>query len=143
MSRKVEQRLDKVYETLPGIKCLGHCQQSCGPIAMTPAEWRRITEASGSEPGITKDLTCSLLTKDGKCSVYEVRPAICRLWAVEESMLCPWGCIPDRVLTYEQGHQFLTKINKVAGRKPMISTASPELFEIISNARIPKTTKSK
>jgi len=131
--RKVEQRLDAVYETLPKIECKGHCQNACGPIGMTPDEHRRMVEAAGHEVGVDKELTCNLLTREGKCSVYAVRPAICRLWGVEETMLCPWGCKPSRVLTFEEGHHFLSLVNKITGRKPIVTTVEPELFEIISH----------
>jgi hypothetical protein len=40
------------------------------------------------------DYTCPAL-KDGRCSVYDVRPTLCRLWGVVEDMPCPWGCVPD------------------------------------------------
>lgn len=32
---------------------------------------------------------------DGRCSVYEDRPTVCRLWGATEAMPCRWGCIPD------------------------------------------------
>lgn len=125
MSRKVEQRLDAVYATLPTIECKGLCQEACGPIAMTPAEWRRLKEAAGTEPTIDAEHTCSLL-KDGKCSAYAVRPAICRLGGVEENMPCEFGCKPTRYLSREQGYRFLDRVDKAAGRKGMMTTIGLE-----------------
>lgn len=120
--RKSEQRLDALYATLPAIQCKGLCQQSCGPIAMTPVEFRRISEASGTTPTVDNKGTCSLL-KDGKCSVYEQRPTVCRLFGIVKSMKCPFGCIPvPRYLTREEGFQFLRKVEKATGRKPMKAT---------------------
>jgi Fe-S-cluster containining protein len=31
---------------------------------------------------------------DGRCSVYDVRPLICRLYASAEGLRCPHGCQP-------------------------------------------------
>lgn len=121
MSRKVEQRLDAVYATLPEMECKGLCQESCGPIGMTPAEWRRLKDLTGIEPTVDESLTCSML-KEGKCAGYEARPAICRLWGVEESMPCEFGCKPARYLNREEGYHFLDRVDKAAGRKGSLLT---------------------
>ena len=120
--RKVEKRLDAVYATLPVIECKGLCAESCGPIALTPAEWRRMREVSGLEPGCdTETLTCSLL-KDGKCMAYQARPAICRLWGVSEVMPCVFGCKPSRHVSRAEGDRFMDRVNKAAGRKGYLIT---------------------
>lgn len=122
--RKSEQRLDALYETLPTIECKGLCQESCGPIGMTTVEFRRILESTEIVPSIDGQGTCLLLV-DGKCSVYEVRPTICRLWGITRGMECPFGCIPTpRYLTREEGFKILGKVDKATGRKGMITTLS-------------------
>jgi hypothetical protein len=62
------------------------------------------------------DANCPALTVLGRCSIYEDRPTICRLWGVVESMPCPWGCRPDRYLTDEQGHALLAQMNNLDRR---------------------------
>lgn len=121
--RKSEQRLDDIYASIPvTIECKGLCQDSCGPIAMTADEFRRISEVSETVPSINGNGTCSLLV-DGKCSVYEVRPTICRLWGMTMGMICPFGCRPTpKYLTREEGFVFLRKADKVTGRKEMKAT---------------------
>jgi len=121
MGRKVEQRLDAVYATLPALACKGLCQESCGPLGMTLPEYRRLTEATGTPPTVDDSLTCSFL-KDGKCSAYDVRPAICRLWGLEESMQCEFGCKPAKVLTKAEAFQFLSRVDKATGHKGMVFT---------------------
>jgi hypothetical protein len=88
---------------------------------MSPDEFRRISETSKTIPTVDENGVCSLLV-NGKCSVYEVRPAICRLWGIAEEMMCPWGCIPTKFLSKLEGGQFLSKIEKATGRKPMKAT---------------------
>ncbi len=38
---------------------------------------------------------CPALTADDRCSVYEDRPTVCRLWGAQQAMPCPHGCQPD------------------------------------------------
>lgn len=54
-----------------------------------------------------QDLLCPHLGPDGRCTAYEVRPMICRLWGVTRSMACPWGCIPDRWLSDGEAMELL------------------------------------
>jgi Fe-S-cluster containining protein len=107
--------LDKLYAELPTITCRGECAESCGPIQMSGIEWQRIVKKLGYTPrGNPSTLACPMLT-NGRCSVYAIRPMICRLWALVEEMACPWGCKPDpRYLTYREGLEFLAKA-QIAG----------------------------
>lgn len=106
--------LDRLYAELPAIDCKRQCAESCGPIAMERVEWERICKRVGYEPrGNLATLDCPLL-RDGLCSVYAIRPMICRLWGIVESMECPWGCKPERYLTREEGFEFLSRAREIA-----------------------------
>jgi hypothetical protein len=37
---------------------------------------------------------CPALSLVGRCTVYEVRPMLCRLWGAVEGMRCDRGCLP-------------------------------------------------
>ncbi len=77
---------------VPSANCKGLCAESCGPIVPSFAEDMRIMERHNVSIDFDKTtLTCSLL-KDGKCSIYEDRPLLCRLWGVVEKMPCVFGC---------------------------------------------------
>ncbi|TMD08275.1 MAG: hypothetical protein E6J01_03825 [Chloroflexi bacterium] len=54
-------------------------------------------------------LQCPLLTPSGTCSVYDIRPMICRVWGLTKSMACPFGCVPERWLTEDEAHALLAK----------------------------------
>lgn len=99
--RKRYAALDVIYARIPPMRCRGLCTEACGPIAMSRLEWERIEEVRGAPmPGygpVTN--SCPLLTRDGRCSVYEVRPLICRLWGAILALPCPHGCGPARPLT--------------------------------------------
>jgi len=85
--------LDALYAELPTIACQGLCSSSCGPIEMTEPEWKRIQLRLGHTPRAIST-TCPMLVRE-RCSVYTIRPMICRLWGIVERMPCPWGCKPE------------------------------------------------
>lgn len=97
----VRAALDDLYAQLPSLDCKGLCADSCGPIDMSDAERTRIAEQGTTiNPQQTKPgtLTCVALNETfgaGRCTVYPIRPMICRLWGVAESMPCAYGCQPS------------------------------------------------
>jgi hypothetical protein len=108
MSRKFARReLDAMYAEMPTLDCQGKCAEACGPILMSRVEWERIEERGEVGP-LGPDLTCPLLDGE-RCSVYDIRPTICRLWGMVESMPCLWGCKPSRLLTDDEGGAFLER----------------------------------
>jgi hypothetical protein len=108
-----KRQLDELYAELPTIDCQGKCQSACGPIGMTGVELRRIVKRTGREPTYDQTFTCSLL-RNGLCSVYQIRPMICRLWGVVDALPCPWGCKPEpRYLTYLEGQEFLLRADDI------------------------------
>lgn len=115
--RPAYERLEKLYATLPVITCQGLCQEACGPLMMSKLEAIRLHDAGHevSAP-ISKDCECSLLVEE-KCSAYDIRPAICRLFGLTEDLQCPFGCKSSRTLTVAESHAFLRRIDGCAGRR--------------------------
>jgi hypothetical protein len=100
--------LRNVYAQIPDLHCKGLCANSCRTrIDMSVAERERIEGITGArlpERMFQREgLVCPLLHED-RCTVYGVRPTVCRLWGVAESMPCPHGCVPDggRLLTDDE-----------------------------------------
>lgn len=56
-------------------------------------------------------LLCPLLTPGKRCSVYEHRPMICRIWAMTKKLRCPFGCRPSRWLSDKEAGALLTGDN--------------------------------
>jgi Fe-S-cluster containining protein len=80
---------------------------------MGRVEWQRVCRAGGERVGLRGGI-CPYL-EDERCSVYEVRPLICRLWGVVDSMPCLWGCQPEpRYLTTEEGYAFLERAREIS-----------------------------
>ncbi|MCH7945730.1 MAG: YkgJ family cysteine cluster protein [Armatimonadetes bacterium] len=106
--------LDAVYAELPTIDCKGLCQESCGPIVQarstTAQELLRMQDSGGERRGKQRrqPLTCPYLTAEdetGRCSIYESRPGVCRLWGIVDSplMRCPHGCEATEILSDRAG----------------------------------------
>ncbi len=109
--------LERIYRALPTVSCKGLCAETCGPIEMSPTERRRITETYDIDiPPADEALQaihegrrtpdCPALA-DGRCSIYDDRPLICRLWGAVESMPCPHGCEVKPGLLMDAGAQML------------------------------------
>lgn len=114
---KQTQRLEALYAELPAIECQKKCAEACGVILMTRIEWRRIKRVTDrTEIDPARPTTCPMLVND-LCSVYKLRPMICRLWGLvdNEYMRCIFGCKPDRYLTTEEGYSFLQRAREISG----------------------------
>lgn len=106
------QQIEAIYARLPELDCQKKCAVSCGPIMMSKAEEDRIADHVGYRPQFLQS-PCPLLNAFGRCSAYEVRPAICRLWGVVESLRCPYGCEPKRWFTNAQAQRVLRQLEQV------------------------------
>jgi len=109
--------LDRLYAQVPSAHCKGLCgPKVCGPIPCTDLEKQRIVEQTGPK-AMLDGPTCPWLDAGGRCTVYAIRPLICRLWgAVDESrMRCMFGCKPDRWVTREESVALLKGASRLGG----------------------------
>lgn len=114
MSEKNKRALIKlIWSRLPKWECKRKCQASCRAWFCTGVEWRMIVEKGGERRAESFFDPCPYLNERGLCDVYEVRPTICRLWGCVESMRCPYGCKPSKILTDEQGAKVLKLVSDV------------------------------
>lgn len=129
--RRIDERLQAIYDKLPSIDCQGLCYDSCGPIDLSRREKVKIEKAAGHTLGVN-GITCNMLV-DGRCSVYELRPMICRAWGVVEGMPCPYGCKPDPAPMPDAEFAFLIAESlKIGGG---LTHADEELYRLIGEAR--------
>ena len=106
---EAETRLEALYASLPSIDCQMLCHSACGPIVMSGREHERLVREHGARE-VEADLVCPYLEREsGLCGAYEVRPLICRLWGVVETMRCEWGCVPERYLTQAEADALLAQ----------------------------------
>ena len=117
-TRRNEKALQKIYDRIPDCHCKGLCQGACGPVPFSAIERAKVEHLAeweewkglGSVPK-SDGLTCAFL-KDNKCSIYENRPLICRLYgSVKETLQCDHGCRPT--MTETQARNLIKDSEKV------------------------------
>lgn len=112
--RRIAQ-LEKLYAELPDAGCRGLCgEEVCGPIPLTALERKRILDAYGERE--QRHMGCPYL-EHGRCSIYALRPTICRIWgAVDEPrMTCRHGCGPVRKLTSAEARAIMDRSAAIGG----------------------------
>ncbi|MFH1102096.1 MAG: YkgJ family cysteine cluster protein [Methanobacteriota archaeon] len=94
--KTILDRLQQIYAQIPDCECV-HCHQCCGPIAwFKPEELliRDFLNKQGMEYVVwtTEEFTqhnnrCPYLKQD-RCSIYPVRPIVCRLQGIIPQLPC-------------------------------------------------------
>ena len=61
-----------------------------------------------------------MLTAEGRCSVYSIRPLICRIWGAAEGIPCVFGCQPERLLSKEEADVLMREVQALSpGSDPL------------------------
>ncbi|MBL1176890.1 YkgJ family cysteine cluster protein [Pantanalinema sp. GBBB05] len=107
MNPEAIARLQEIYQSLPKINCQQKCQACCTIITLSPIEIEHLKQNGKGLPvaRYSKEFDyqmCSHLRQNGDCAIQPVKPLICRLWGLTETMVCPHGCEPERRLTREE-----------------------------------------
>ncbi len=119
-------KIDDILSTIPAFKCKEGCADCCGPIQLSRLEYHRCVKASGRTAQDVRQhmernlrqqtYQCPLLNKKtNQCSVYEVRPAICRIFGTTKDLPCPHGYAPDaaHMLSEEKAREILSLVNEL------------------------------
>jgi len=150
ITKKELAELREVWDSIPGLKCQGKCYDTCTTLDFTSPIEKKVVRSycvqhklpyfefkvlSPPSPEITKHqaeghepsdgcLKCPYLTVQNRCSIYDVRPILCRLYGVTELQRCPFGCEPERILTVGESSLIMRKpwrnarrYNVVAGKR--------------------------
>ncbi|MDX6649702.1 MAG: uncharacterized protein QOJ97_1653 [Solirubrobacteraceae bacterium] len=133
----IEAKLGALYAELPALECKGRCVDSCLSIDMTPAERNRLRRAGAPEIPPLEPLSeepCPLL-ENGRCTVHELRPLICRLWGLTENMVCPYGCIPKGGhLTHAEFEALMIRSYHIGGWPAGVPRSSPKRIHQLLSA---------
>ncbi len=99
----------KLYDKLPHTECEAGCFRCCvNSIQMSQSE----REAIG---GYDWKGRCPKLGEDGRCTVYDSRPLVCRLYGASELLSCE-GCKCAEPLTEEETLDILRRYRAAAGK---------------------------
>lgn len=121
--------LERIYQSLPKIECKQLCQEACSFIVVTRAEKHFLTKMLNSDPThkmdkfhhalftqddvAKKKAPCKMLDSCGNCTIYNIRPLICRLFGIVKQMKCPFGCIPEKWLSDNEAKYLFKKLKSI------------------------------
>ena len=129
-----DEALEALYRLVPDIPgCKGLCHNSCTSIEMSQRERERLREAGMEftphdvavrklpETGVAH--RCEALDASNRCTVYDKRPMVCRLFGTTQVHVgegfgflnCEYGCAPERPLTEQQALELLDGSMKIGG----------------------------
>jgi Fe-S-cluster containining protein len=91
-------KLLTLREGIPTFECIEGCSDCCSLAFFTDVERSRIVAAGGLMRDQADDMDCRYLV-DHKCSIYQERPLICRLFGASTALPCPHGRGPAKPLT--------------------------------------------
>ena len=122
MTRSKKLRvLRELYARIPEVHCKGLCVAACTSIPIAPIELEQIEDVAAvvtSEMdglpvpsgtvmlGLAPGARCQLLLL-GRCSAYDRRPTICRLFGAAEGIRCRHGCEPERMMTDREASEIV------------------------------------
>lgn len=113
-----EAALLELYAQVPAMRdCRGLCHDSCrSPLDLSLHEAARARRAAGRklQPG-DGCRSCSLLTAENRCAVYDDRPMMCRLFGTAHGLRCQHGCRPVRWLFEGQAAWLFLRALQIGG----------------------------
>jgi len=119
LTRQQIWELKRLWRMIPHVQCKGLCQDQCAWVPVYPVEALYIMErhpdarflpaSHGASRSIAPTLgaggRCGFLNEAGRCSIYEDRPAICRMFghtvsepSLQNSLYCEHGCKASKPL---------------------------------------------
>lgn len=149
--REAFATLDALYARLPSIVCQRKCGIACGAVPVTDLEARRVQLAAHVKPrtipvtvvppGEVASRTierCIYLRGEAACTVYAVRPLICRVWGLTKMLSCMHGCVPSRWVSDLEFLDLARAVERLGGGRVLrttptgLSTDPMESYESIA-----------
>jgi uncharacterized protein len=105
-----ELEMRHLWDQVPSAECKGLCVEACGPIDMSDVERKYLADKGIIIGHNFITLTCDKL-KLGRCTIYEDRPLVCRLFGATPDMMCRFGCQPT--MTAQQARDLFLAMLRV------------------------------
>ncbi len=136
----VREIFERNCRNIPVFHCQEGCGECCGVHYWSTMEWKIITaflKEHGRKQKFARETLdmCPYLDEEKKCTIYEVRPAICRLYGVVREMKCPHR-EPETYLSNDKATSILRACGVLNSKQiyPIIRVAE----EVSSGGVIPK-----
>lgn len=117
--------LRELYSRIPKVNCKRLCGHACRTlIDMSNTERERIETFTGETlpewMHTVPNMVCPLLSPAGECTVYGLRPTVCRVWGVTDTpgLRCPHGCtVEGEPLTAVEMELLMMEALRIGGSK--------------------------
>lgn len=112
------EKLKQLYAEIPQMQCKPGCTKCCGFIPWSEFEYNQLEQQKEIR------FLCVYPHK-GRCSIYDQRPFICRLFGTIEPphiMSCPEGCAPAFPLTADQASRLLARYRQLLKDDPWLNS---------------------
>jgi Fe-S-cluster containining protein len=133
LTRQQIWEMKRLWQQIPHIQCKGLCQKDCFHVPIMPVEalyliekhdaqiepaWHGSGEARMLMPTLGVNQPCQYLDPNGRCSIYDDRPAICREFGHKILTLdCGHGCKASKPYTDEEAMALFLRLQYVLDRK--------------------------
>jgi Fe-S-cluster containining protein len=136
----MNHKLEQVYHQIPKALCPANCGRCCGILYPSLAEltnikqWCHQHNIAYKDFNITLDLDCPYLGIDKQCTIYSVRPYLCRIMGVSTELSCPINiCKPTKILNKTQSDWCYKHIYLHGKERQRTLKHRKELKELLNN----------
>jgi Putative zinc- or iron-chelating domain len=137
----MDNKLDQIYKQIPSSSCPPNCGKCCGIIYPSKAEisnikmWLKERGREYLDFNMTIGLDCPYLSQDKSCSIYPVRPFLCRILGVSIDLPCPLKLNkPLRVINHQVSGWCYTKIYLQGKERQRTEKHRRELNKLLKDA---------
>ena len=103
--KQIKSELSALYAEIPKMQCKPGCTKCCGYIPWSKFEYSLLEDK--------REIDClCVYPEKGRCSIYEQRPLMCRLFGTVEPphiLSCPQGCLPLFPLSPDQAKSIVRR----------------------------------
>lgn len=137
----INSKLQKVYNQIPKSTCPPGCGKCCGILFPSEVEisniksWLKEHGRDYIDFNITIGLNCPYLSKTKECTIYPVRPFLCRFLGVSVDLPCPLKLNkPERVMNHQVSGWCYTEIYLKGKERPRTEKHKRLLNKLLKDA---------
>lgn len=135
----MDAKLENIYKQIPQSTCPSRCGKCCGPVFPSLSELRNVKDWCALHRKeyidfltINENGDCPYLNKEKRCSIYPVRPFLCRVLGVTSPLPCPLNMnTPSRILNRPQSDYLYKQIYLKGKDKPRTEKHRKIIRELI------------
>jgi Fe-S-cluster containining protein len=132
LTRGEIRRMKRLWDQVPPVTgCKGLCYDSCTNVPVFPIEAYYLIEKYGAKlepvehkggflfPTLGANEPCSFLNEEKRCTIYEDRPMICRMFGHPIwTLTCSHGCVVGKSLTEDKACLLMSEMVGVMDDMP-------------------------